>query len=77
MKVVIAGGGNVGTYIADELRRADHDVVIVEVDPRRVAEATKAGEPAGRQVAAGRRLRGVRADARRPGQGRRDGRGHR
>jgi trk/ktr system potassium uptake protein len=47
MKVVIAGGGNVGTYIAGELRQAKHDVVIVEVDPRRVAEATKAGEPAG------------------------------
>ena len=47
MKVVIAGGGNVGTYIAGELRRAQHDVVIVEVDPRRVADATKTGEPAG------------------------------
>ncbi len=47
MKVVIAGGGNVGTYIADELHRAQHEVVIVEVDPRRVAEAIKSGEPAG------------------------------
>jgi trk system potassium uptake protein TrkA len=47
MKVVIAGGGNVGTYIADELHRAQHEVVIVEVDPRRVAEAVDAGEPPG------------------------------
>jgi trk system potassium uptake protein TrkA len=47
MRVVIAGGGNVGTYIADELRRADHDVVIVEVDPKRVAEAVASGEPPG------------------------------
>jgi trk system potassium uptake protein TrkA len=46
MRVVIAGGGNVGTYIADELR-ADHDVVIVEVDPKRVSEAVASGEPAG------------------------------
>jgi trk system potassium uptake protein TrkA len=47
MRVVIAGGGNVGTYIADELRRSDHDVVIVEVDERRVEEALAQGEPPG------------------------------
>lgn len=32
MKVVIAGGGNVGTFIASELSEAGHDVLIVEVD---------------------------------------------
>jgi trk system potassium uptake protein TrkA len=47
MRVVIAGGGAVGTYIADELRRSNHDVVIVEVDERRVEEALAQGEPPG------------------------------
>jgi trk system potassium uptake protein TrkA len=47
MRVVIAGGGNVGTYIAGELHRAGHEVLIVEVDPRRVEQARSAGEPAG------------------------------
>ena len=30
MKVVIAGGGAVGSFIADELQRAGHDVHIIE-----------------------------------------------
>jgi trk system potassium uptake protein TrkA len=47
MRVVIAGGGNVGTFIAEDLVKAGHDVVIVEVDADRVAEARAAGEPAG------------------------------
>jgi trk system potassium uptake protein TrkA len=47
MRVVIAGGGAVGTYIGDELRKSDHDVVIVEVDQRRVEEAAALGEPPG------------------------------
>ena len=47
MRVVIAGGGNVGTYIADELHRARHEVLIVEADPNRVAEAEATGEPSG------------------------------
>lgn len=47
MRVVIAGGGNVGTYIAGELQGAGHDVLIVEVDPDRVARAQAAGEPVG------------------------------
>jgi trk system potassium uptake protein len=47
MRVVIAGGGNVGTFIAAELHQAGHDVVIVEVDPDRVKEAAQNGEPAG------------------------------
>lgn len=47
MRVVIAGGGNVGTYIAGELERAGHDVLIVEIDPRRVEQAQAAGEPEG------------------------------
>jgi trk system potassium uptake protein TrkA len=38
--VVIAGGGNVGTFIAEDLAKAGHEIVIVEVDADRVAEAT-------------------------------------
>ena len=51
MRVLIAGGGNVGTYIAAELHKAGHEVLIVEVDPDRVARA----------------LAGPRARGRRPG----------
>ena len=43
MRVVIAGGGNVGTYIATELQQAGHEVLIVEVDPARVAQAQADG----------------------------------
>ena len=49
MRVVIAGGGNVGTYIAGELQKVGHEVVIVEVDQARVAQAISDGEPAGVQ----------------------------
>jgi trk system potassium uptake protein TrkA len=49
MRVVIAGGGNVGTFIAAELAGAGHVVTIVEVDPDRVHQATKIGEPPGVQ----------------------------
>lgn len=37
MKVVIAGGGKVGTYIAGDLLRSGHEVVLVERDPARAA----------------------------------------
>ena len=47
MKVVIAGGGNVGTFIAEDLAKAGHEIVIVEVDADRVAEATSSTQPAG------------------------------
>jgi trk system potassium uptake protein TrkA len=47
MRVVIAGGGNVGTFIADELNRGGHDVVIVELDADRVELAKRANEPPG------------------------------
>jgi len=33
MRVVIAGAGNVGTYLAADLHRAGHDVLIIEIDP--------------------------------------------
>ena len=47
MRVVIAGGGNVGTYIGGALREAGHDVLIVEVDGDRVDRALAGGEPPG------------------------------
>jgi len=47
MRVIIAGGGNVGTYIATELHKVGHEVLIVEVDPQRVAQAVADGEPEG------------------------------
>jgi len=43
MRVLIIGGGNVGTYIAGELAKSDHDVLIAEIDPERVAQAEAAG----------------------------------
>ncbi|HTV11694.1 MAG TPA: TrkA family potassium uptake protein [Acidimicrobiales bacterium] len=33
MKVVIAGAGNVGTFLAGDLRRAGHEVLVIEIDP--------------------------------------------
>ncbi len=42
MRVIIAGGGNVGTYIANELNETGlHDVLIIELDPDRVASAER------------------------------------
>jgi trk system potassium uptake protein TrkA len=47
MRVVLVGGGNVGTYIARELHTSGHDVLIVEEDPNRVAQALANNEPEG------------------------------
>ena len=46
MKVVIVGGGNVGTFISSELTRGGHDVTIIEMEAERVARAQSTGEPA-------------------------------
>ncbi|MGH9152720.1 MAG: potassium channel family protein [Acidimicrobiales bacterium] len=40
MRVAIAGGGNVGTYIAADLKAAGHDVLIIEQDPDVVARVS-------------------------------------
>ena len=37
MKVAIAGAGNVGQYIALDLRQGEHDVLLIEQDPDLVA----------------------------------------
>lgn len=47
MQVVIAGGGNVGAFIADDLVKAGHSVTLVEKDADRVDAAKRLGEPAG------------------------------
>lgn len=47
MRVVVVGGGNVGTFMAAELTGAGHDVLLVEVDPDRVRRMEAAGEPPG------------------------------
>lgn len=47
MKVVIAGGGAVGTFIADELQQAGHSVHIIEQDLERAERARAHGEPPG------------------------------
>ncbi|HEX6570080.1 MAG TPA: TrkA family potassium uptake protein, partial [Acidimicrobiales bacterium] len=47
MKVVIAGGGAVGTFIAGELQEAGHEVHLIEQDGDRVARLRAVGEPAG------------------------------
>ncbi|MCX7619850.1 MAG: TrkA family potassium uptake protein [Acidimicrobiales bacterium] len=46
MRVIIAGGGNVGSYIARELA-ADHEVVVLEIDPDRVEQVVTAGATEG------------------------------
>lgn len=43
MRVIIVGGGNVGTYIATELRDSKHEVLIVESDPDRFARGQSKG----------------------------------
>jgi trk system potassium uptake protein TrkA len=47
MKVVIAGGGAVGTFIADELQQAGHTVHIIEQDVGRVERGRAQGDPPG------------------------------
>jgi trk system potassium uptake protein TrkA len=47
MKVVIAGGGAVGAFIADELQGAGHSVHIIEQDLARTERALASGEHAG------------------------------
>jgi trk system potassium uptake protein TrkA len=47
MRVLIAGGGNVGVFLASELLAAGHQVVIIEVDEARVTRQQEAREPKG------------------------------
>jgi trk system potassium uptake protein TrkA len=47
MKVVVAGGGAVGTFIAGELHEAGHEVHLIEQDGDRVSRMLAVGEPEG------------------------------
>ncbi len=47
MRVVIAGGGSVGRFIAEQLQDAGHDVLIIDHDPTVVKRHQSAGEPRG------------------------------
>ena len=42
MKVVVAGGGNVGAFIASQLLVAGHEVTVIDIDAGRVATAQSA-----------------------------------
>ncbi len=44
MRVVIAGAGNVGQYIAGDLHKAGHDVLVLEVLPEVVQRIESSGE---------------------------------
>jgi trk system potassium uptake protein len=43
MKVVIAGAGNVGTYLAADLHEAGHEVLLIEIDPAVAARGASLG----------------------------------
>jgi trk system potassium uptake protein TrkA len=47
MRVVIAGGGSVGKFIAEQLSAGGHDVLLIDKDPNVVRRAHAAAEPAG------------------------------
>ena len=47
MRIVIAGGGSVGRFIAEQLHEQGHSVMILDNDPAVVARSSRAGELAG------------------------------
>lgn len=47
MRIIIAGGGAIGVFVARGLAGAGHEVIIVERDPDRVSKATMNDEPPG------------------------------
>ncbi len=47
MRVVIAGGGSVGKFIAESLQKGGHEVLIVDNDAAVVRRAVAANEPPG------------------------------
>lgn len=44
MKIVIAGAGVVGTYLAELLSREDQDIILIDENPDRTAELSTSGE---------------------------------
>ena len=47
MKIIIAGGGSVGRFIASQLQGGGHEVTILDNDPKVVRAAAASGEPKG------------------------------
>jgi len=47
VRVVIAGGGSVGKFIAEQLHKGGHEVLIIDNDPAVVKRALTAREPEG------------------------------
>jgi trk system potassium uptake protein TrkA len=47
VRVVIAGGGSVGKFIAEQLHKGSHDVLIIDNDPNVVRRALADHEPEG------------------------------
>jgi trk system potassium uptake protein len=47
VRVIIVGGGNVGTFIASELAKGGHEITIIELEEDRVAAARASGDPEG------------------------------
>ncbi len=43
MRVIVAGGGNVGTFVVSQLAAAGHDLTVVESNPHHVAAVEQAG----------------------------------
>jgi trk system potassium uptake protein len=47
MRVIIAGAGSVGRYMAGQLQSAGHEVTLLDQDPRVVKRGMSSGDPAG------------------------------
>jgi trk/ktr system potassium uptake protein len=47
VRVVIAGGGSVGRFIAEQLQAVGHDVLILDNDKNVISQAARSGEPKG------------------------------
>lgn len=43
MRIVVAGAGNVGAFVAEQLLEAEHDVVVIDKDPERTTHLNLPG----------------------------------
>ena len=77
MRVVIAGGGSVGRFIAEQLQDAGHDVLIIDQDPAVVKRHQSAGEPRGVAWFQADACEVTQLAEAKLSRGRRHGRGHR
>lgn len=44
MRIIVAGGGNVGAFIVAQLASADHDIVVIEQDRARLQQVAASGD---------------------------------